>query len=241
VFVAGLALGGARAPYKAEIERFHASLASLSEITVFVALGLTVDLTDVFTHRDIWLDGLLLLAILTFVARPLACGPLLLPVRLRPGERVFVLWGGLKGAVPILLTTLAVLAAVDQSQRIYGIVFVVVLFSVLVQGGTIPFAAARLGVPMRAVEQEPWDLSIRMREEPSGVARFVVARGSLADGEPLRDLPLGQDAWVSLILRGGSPRQSRASFVFEPGDEVIVLCSAEDGVGLRRVFEERRA
>jgi potassium/hydrogen antiporter len=240
VFVAALLVGDARAPYKAEIVSFHASLASLAEMTVFVALGLTVDLTDIVRDRDVWLVGLLLLVAMTLVARPLSCGPLLLPVRLRRGERIFILWGGLKGAVPILLTTLAVLAGVDQSQRIYGIVFVVVLFSVLVQGGSVPYAAARLGVPMRLVEQEPWDLSIRLREEPRGVERFVVARGSRADGESLRDLALGEDTWVSLILRGGLPEQGRGSFVLEPGDEVIVLCRAGDGSGLRRVFEERR-
>jgi cell volume regulation protein A len=74
---------------------------------------------------------------------------LLLPTRLRPGERLFVIWGGLKGAVPILLATLALLAGVDGAARLYGIVFVIVAFSVVVQGTSIPFVAARLGVPMR--------------------------------------------------------------------------------------------
>ena len=37
------------------------------------------------------------------------------------------------------------------AERIYGIVFVVVAFSVIAQGVTIPFAARRLGVPMRPV------------------------------------------------------------------------------------------
>jgi cell volume regulation protein A len=61
------------------------------------------------------------------------------------------MWSGLKGAVPILLATFAVLGEVDDATRIYGIVFVVVAASVLVQGTSIPFAAARLGIPMRRV------------------------------------------------------------------------------------------
>jgi cell volume regulation protein A len=58
---------------------------------------------------------------------------------MRPGERLFVMWGGLKGAVPILLATLALLSGVDGATRLYGIVFVVVAFSVVVQGTSIPF------------------------------------------------------------------------------------------------------
>ena len=99
-------------------------------------------------HR--WLDGLVLAVVLAFIARPLAVGPLLIPARLTGGERLFVMWSGLKGAVPILLASFAVLGEVRDAERIYGIVFVVVAFSVTLQGATIPYAAARLGVPMRS-------------------------------------------------------------------------------------------
>jgi cell volume regulation protein A len=90
-----------------------------------------------------------LAVLLALVARPLVVWPLLLPVRLRAGERLFVVWGGLKGAVPILLAAFAVIAGVGEADRIYGLVFVVVLLSVAVQGTSLPFAAERLGVPMR--------------------------------------------------------------------------------------------
>lgn len=152
VFVAGLALGDARAPFKREIERFHTSLASLAEIVVFVALGITIDLTGLVDDW-VWLEGLAFALILALVARPLAAGLFLLPVRLRAGERLFVIWGGLRGAVPILLAALALLAAVEDAERIYDIVFVVVAFSVIVQGASIPLAAERLGVPMRPGER----------------------------------------------------------------------------------------
>jgi cell volume regulation protein A len=69
---------------------------------------------------------------------------------MRRNERLFVMWAGLRGAVPILLAAFALLAAVEEAQRVYDIVFVVVAFSVIVQGTTIPFAARRLRIPMRA-------------------------------------------------------------------------------------------
>ena len=148
VFVAGVALGDAAVPHRDEIERFHTSLASLAEVVVFVALGLTVDVTDVLTSWR-FLEGAALAAILAFVARPLALGPLLLPVGLTRNERLFVIWGGLRGAVPILLAAFAILGGVEDADRVYEIVFVVVAFSVIVQGASIPLVARRLGLPIR--------------------------------------------------------------------------------------------
>ncbi len=148
VFVAGVLLGDADVPLRDEIERFHTSLASLAEVVVFVALGLTVDVTDLLTSSRL-LEGLALAVILALVARPLAVGPLLLPVHMRTNERLFVIWSGLRGAVPILLAAFAVLAAVEDADRIYDIVYVVVAFSVIVQGSSIAFVARRLGIRMR--------------------------------------------------------------------------------------------
>lgn len=149
VFVAGIALGDADVPQRDEIERFHTSLASLAEVVVFIALGITIDVTEVLSSTR-FLEGLALALILALVARPLAVGPLLAPVRMRRNERFFIVWSGLRGAVPILLAAFAVLGGVPESDRVYDIVFVVVAFSVIVQGSSIPWVARRLRIPMRA-------------------------------------------------------------------------------------------
>lgn len=147
VFVAGIVVGDTRAPYKREIEVVQEALSSVAEIVVFVALGLTVAITSLSATR--WLEGLALAAFAALVARPAGVLPLLARVRLRPGERLFVVWAGLKGAVPILLASFAVADHVDQATRLYELVFVVVLASVVVQGATIGPAAKRFGVEMR--------------------------------------------------------------------------------------------
>lgn len=87
--------------------------------------------------------------------RPLVVGPLLASMRLTWGERGFIVWSGLKGAVPILLASLAVVGGTDYASGIYGIVFVVVLFSVVVQGSLVPAAASRLGVELTSAEPPP--------------------------------------------------------------------------------------
>jgi potassium/hydrogen antiporter len=147
VFLAGLLVGDSDALRQREIKGFHASLASLAEITAFVALGLTIDITDVLSSGD-WMPGLALAALLGLVIRPLVVFGLLMPVTLSWRERTFIAWSGLKGAVPILLAALAVIAAVDDAQQIYNVVFVVVLFSVAVQGSLVPFVAHRLRIPL---------------------------------------------------------------------------------------------
>jgi cell volume regulation protein A len=146
VFLAGIVVGDLPELARQGVERFHASLASLAEIVAFVALGLTIELGSLGWD---WARGLALAAVLAFVVRPLVVGPLLLPIRLTRAERMFVLWGGLKGAVPILLGTLVLLAHVQDGRRIYGLVFVVVAFSVVVQGTTMPWLAARSGLTPR--------------------------------------------------------------------------------------------
>ena len=225
VFVAGVLLGDAAAPRKGEIEGFHASLAALGEIAVFVALGLSLGISDL-EELDIWSDGLILALLVVFVARPLAVLPLLVPARLHWGERLFIVWGGLKGAVPILLGALAVLAAVDGANRLYGIVFVVVLFSVVVQGATIPLAAQRLRISFRRIDHDFAE-----------VLEFVVGDGAFAAGRPLRELPLGERAWVGVLIRDGLPQPIAGSTELRAGDRVRVYCQPEDVPALRRIFE----
>jgi potassium/hydrogen antiporter len=142
VFVAGLVLGEAEIPGKLELERFNRSLAGLAEIVVFVALGLTVELAGL--PATTWRDGAVLALLLALVVRPLVVVLTLARARLGPGDREFIAWSGLKGAVPILLAAFAVIGGVSGAPAIYDIVFVAVLFSVFGQGSLVPAAARRL-------------------------------------------------------------------------------------------------
>lgn len=154
VFVAGILVGDLRYPARGAVRQFNSALSDLGELAAFVALGLTVDLAAI-GGEGLWWRGLVLAALLGFVIRPLVVGPLLASMRLTWGERGFIVWSGLKGAVPILLASLAVVGGTDYASGIYGIVFVVVLFSVVVQGSLVPAAASRLGVELTSAEPPP--------------------------------------------------------------------------------------
>jgi hypothetical protein len=226
VFVAGILAGDARAPYKREIERFHAALASLAEIVAFIALGLTIGL-HTLPNRGAWGIGLVLAVLLTLVVRPLLVGLLLLPVRLAWGERLFVLWAGLKGAVPILLGTFLLTAGEPDATRLYGVIVVVVAFSVVVQGSLVPTVADRLRVPMQPIQPEPWSLGVRLRHEPSGLRCYLIAAGAPADGCTIADLAVGEDVWISVVIRDGHLVPVHGSTRLQAGDEVLALTDPE--------------
>ena len=240
VFIAGVVIGDARAPYKREIEHFHAALASLGEIVAFVALGLTVDIADL-AHPDVWLPGLALGVILAVLIRPALVGPCLLGAGLRRNERAFVLFAGLKGAVPILLGSFLLAAHIPDAQRLYGIVVIVVAFSVLVQASLVPTAAALLHVPMRTIEPEPWALGVRLREQPNGVHRLTVAPGSAADGRTIEDLnELPDDAWISFLVRAGRIVPVTKDTTLHAGDEALILAAPAGRDQLTTIFAQRR-
>ncbi|HKO32780.1 MAG TPA: cation:proton antiporter [Candidatus Limnocylindria bacterium] len=154
VFIAGILIGDLPAPYKRDVERVHASLASLGEIVAFAVLGLTVSISAMVRDGSL-VAGIALGALIAVVVRPLLVGATLMPIRLSWGERFFVMWSGLKGAVPILLGTYVLTADVPDSHRLYDIVVVVVAFSVIVQGSLVPAVARWTGVPMRMTKAEP--------------------------------------------------------------------------------------
>ncbi|MGI8433527.1 MAG: cation:proton antiporter [Nocardioidaceae bacterium] len=240
IFVAGIVIGDERAPYKGEIERFASALASVGEIVAFVVLGLTVDL-GVLARSDVWGVGLVLGVLLAFVVRPLLVGVLTLAVDLRDNERGFLLWSGLKGAVPILLGTFLLSGHVPESERLYGIIVVVVVFSVVVQGSLVPTVGRLLHVPMRSVEPEPWSLGLRLRDEPQGVHRCLVEPGSPADGRTVADLPFSSDdVWISFVIRAGELLPVRGDTVLQPADEVLVLADPRQHDDLAATFAAAR-
>lgn len=238
VFVAGILVGDARAPFKREVERFHSALAAIGEIVAFVVLGLTVDLS-VIIRPDVWVTGLVLGAILAVVIRPIAVGVCLLPVRLSWPERGFVLFAGLKGAVPILLGGFLLTADVPDPARLYGIVVVVVSFSVLVQGSLVPTVAGLLRLPMRTVQPAPWSLGVRLRDDPDGAQRLVVGLGSPADGQTIEQLSsLPSSPWVSFVVRDGAVMATRADLRLAAGDVVLVLADSQAHADLAATFEQ---
>ena len=138
------------------------------------------------------------------------------------------------------LGTFIVGSGIAGASRAYEIIFVVVAFSVAVQGGFVPALAHRLNVPLRTIDPEPWSLGVRFREEPEGLHRFRVARAAPAVGVSIADLPCGDDIWVIFIIRHGRLVAARSDTRVAAGDEVVVLADPAEVPALKKLFTARR-
>ena len=167
-------------------------------------LGLTVDL-DVLAHANVWLVGVAIAAVLILLIRPLLVGVILLPFGLARNETLFVLWSGLKGAVPLLLGTLVLGEHVPEAERVYGIVIVVVMVSVVVQGTLVQTSiAARLKIPCGCASQSRGRSEYGCATSPTGYTGWWCGpglRGRCHDPS----LPVSSDdVWVSFVVRASS-------------------------------------
>jgi len=189
---------------------------------------------------DVWVPGLILGVALAVVIRPLLVGLCLLPAKLDRGERAFVLFAGLKGAVPILLGDLLLAAKLPDAERLYGIVVVVVIFSVVVQGSLVPTVAKRFGVPMQPVRPEPWAVGVRLEAEPETAHQINVAAGSVADGRTVEEVAeLASSIWISIVVRDGALVSVHGDTRLRAGDVITLLIDGDLAGEITDLFVER--
>jgi cell volume regulation protein A len=221
VYLAAVSLAAAPIPYKAGVRRVHDALAWLSQILMFVMLGLLV-----FPSRLVptTLHGLALAVALAFVARPLAVFAVLAPLRTPWREQVFIAWVGLRGAVPIVLATYPVLRGVTAGDQIFHLVFFVVLVNSLIPGASVAWLARRLGLggPARRAATASVEL-VSLRELPGEFRWYLVSPASAVAEACVRDLALPEGCVVTLVVRGATVIAPRGSTTFLPGDEVCVF------------------
>jgi len=234
VYVTGLVLGNGALPFRAGLLRVHDALAWLSQIVMFLMLGLLV-----FPSRlleVLWI-GLGLSLALALLARPIAVTLCLLPFRYPPREVGFVAWVGLRGAVPIILATYPVLAGVPVAARIFDIVFFIVVVSVLVQGGTVPWLTRRLRLEVAEPPAPQAVLEIESMQALSGeIMSFYVDPALAVSGVPIAALPFPDGASVMLIIRGQDLIAPRGHTVLEPKDHVYVFASPTDRALVQLMF-----
>jgi cell volume regulation protein A len=108
VYLCGvLAMHRVRDERRQELDITHGTLAWLSQILMFLLLGLLVTPSELGAEV---LPAAAVAAVLIFIARPVAVAVCLAPFRYRFKERLFIAWVGLRGAVPIFLAIVPVLS-----------------------------------------------------------------------------------------------------------------------------------
>ena len=221
IYIAGLVLGNTRLHAANNIRRVHDGLAWLSQITLFLMLGLLVTPSALFST---WHIGLLVAAVLIFLARPLAVSISLLPFRFPWREQVFIGWVGLRGAVPIVLATFPVLGGVVDGRLYFNIAFFVVLASLLVQGWTVAPLAAKLRLRLPREHAPYYSESLEVPGQSDlMIAGYRIAADSPAVGHTIGALMLPEDVRVVAAFREGEAIEALAHFTVEGNDVLYVI------------------
>lgn len=224
IYIVGVMVGNSSLPYGQDIHRFHDGIAWLSQIGMFLMLGLLITPTHL---PPIILPAIAIAAVLIFVARPLAVLVSLAPFRFPWREQVFVSWCGLRGAVPIILAVFPSLAGLENTQIYFELVFFVVLISLVVQGWTIAPVGRWLKVELPFSPKEPRHLALRIPNDlEKEILVYHVVRGSQAIGRKIRSLPLVEGAECMGVIRKGVILDDVPASKLEAEDMVVILGSA---------------
>lgn len=234
VFAAAAVLGNGRIPYQTGLRRIHDAVAWLSQVAMFLMLGFLVYPSRVLA---VAVPGVLLALFLTFVARPLAVALCLAPFRYPAREVGYIGWVGLRGAVPIILATYPVLSGVAEAERVFDIVFFLVVVNSIVPGATIRPVTRwlRLDAPPVVVPRATLEIA-SMGPIEGDILSFHVHPSVLACGEAIRDLHLPDGASIALVVRGSELVAARGATVLLPEDQVYVICRHEDRAVVTLMF-----
>jgi potassium/hydrogen antiporter len=233
VYTAALVLGNSELPHRAATRSFSEGIAWIAQIGLFVMLGLLVSPGRISVDHVVLaaLAGLLL----TVVARPLSVLACAFTNRLTLREQVFVSWAGLRGAVPIVLSTIPLSEGVPGSRKLFDIVFVMVVIYTLLTGPTLPWVARRLGV---TEPDESRDIEVEaapLERIAADLLQINITDRSRLHGVEVGELRLPRGASVSLLVRDGHTLVPEARTVLRHGDDVLVVAPRK----MREATEER--
>ena len=233
VYVAGIYAGSQKIPASAAISRFQDGMTWLSQIIMFLVLGL---LATPSQFPSILVPAVLLGFFLVFIARPLAIWLCLLPFDYTQRETAFIAWVGLRGAVSILLAILPILGNLENGQLYFNTAFIVVMISLLVQGWTIKPVARKLGliIPPRigAIDKVELDL-------PGAANHELLAYRVVADSPVLRGERIPRWAMPSLVIRDGKSMRYQYAGRLRENDQVYLFIAPGYSRLLDRLFASR--
>ncbi|WP_275287685.1 potassium/proton antiporter [Halomonas elongata] len=234
IYLTGLMIGNRPGRHLNFILPVHDGLAWLSQIGLFLVLGLLVTPSEMLEYA---LPASLVALALIFVARPLAVLVAIKPFfRFRWREVIFIAWVGLRGAVPIVLAIFPVIGGVENASLYFNVAFAVVLLSLLIQGGTLPWVARRTRVllPPMIAPNRRGPLGIQA-DNDFEMFVYVVENSDLED-VPIRLLRFPSGALIASLFRDGVMLHPKGSTRLCRGDLLCVIGRTDDLPALNKLF-----
>ena len=193
---------------------------------MFLLLGLLVFPSHL---GDVAWVGLGLALLLAFVARPLVVALCLWPFGFERREVACIGWVGLRGAVPIILATFPVMAGVTGAERIFDVVFFVVVVNALLPGATVAWITRRLGLTVDHPPPPQAVLEISSTQALDGeLVSFHVSPALVVAGVRISELPLPEGCRLLLIVRGAALIAPDGSTVLAVDDHVYLFFRPRD-------------
>lgn len=220
-YVCGVIIGNADLPHRTATRSFVESVAWLAQIGLFVMLGLLA--TPARIGLGTVVVALVVGLVLTFVARPLSVWLCLTPFGAKWRTKSFVSWAGLRGAVPIVLTTIPLATGVPGSDLLFDLVLVFVVAFTVLQAPTLPWLARRLGL-VEAGRADDVEIEVAALERAGAELLQVAVRdGSGLAGLIVNELRLPPQVAVSLVIRDDAPFAPESHERLKVGDDLLVV------------------
>ncbi|MBC7558260.1 MAG: potassium/proton antiporter [Dermatophilaceae bacterium] len=223
-YLSALVLGNMRLPHRTAVRGFAQALGWLAQIGLFVLLGLLVSPSRLWAQV---VPAIVIGLVLLLVARPLSVLLSLTPFRVPWRDQAFLSWAGLRGGVPVVLATVPLTMKTPDAQRLFDLVFVLVVVFTLVQGPALPWVARRLGVTDsdRAVDLEVE--STPLDELRADILQMTIGISSRLHGVEVFELRLPPGANVTLVVRGGKGFVPSPRTTLRHGDQLLIVATAE--------------
>jgi len=236
IYIAGIILGNVNFVHKRSLIRFFDGLSVLSQITMFLTLGLLVFPSDLIPVIGV---GFLISAVLIFIARPMSIFITLIPFKFNFKEKVFTSWVGLRGAVPIILATFPLIAGVTNSRLIFDLVFFIVLTSALLQGWSINLVAKFLNLakPLPKKITIPLEFTSDNKND-TDLVEIIVPYNSQIDGRQIVDLNFPENSRIVLVIRDDKNIIPSGGTILEGGDVLLLLADKKNNDFIKEIFSK---
>lgn len=225
VYIGGLVIGNSKFTRKRQTRSFFDGLTWLSQLMMFLVLGLMVHPKDLL-HTEVLVPCLVISIVMIFISRPISVFLCMLPFRkYTTQDKLMLSWVGLKGAVPIIFAILCKAGGVAHADLIFNIVFLCTLVSLVVQGTSLSGMAKKLGLAMPPTYLKKLvHFDIDLPEEiESSATEMEVDEAMLTNGSMLKDLAIPAKTLIIMVRRGEDFFVPTGSSSLEVGDQLLVI------------------
>ena len=228
IYISAVILGNSNFVHKRSLMQFNDGLAWLMQVVMFLMLGLLVYPSKIVPVIGI---GIVISFFMILVARPVVVFILMAFSKFSARDKIFISWGGLRGAVPIVFASYALVSGVPQANTIFNIVFFISISSVLIQGTSLPLMARwlRLDLPGSDARQPPLDYETS-ESFKSELVEVTARPGSFIVDKKVVDLKIPHSVMIILVYRDGKYFAPNGSTVIEQGDILTLMSESQTDV-----------